>query len=243
MASARAVKSVAPDAHAHAAAPPARTSCGNVILDGALGGGLPAGSLVLLRGESGAGAHEFAFGALGAALESGRSGAWASALRSAGRVARQAADALPAQAAPLLRAIELRPRSLAQDCLDAASSLDARHVLAVESAAALHQGIGDAAFAELLSELAEAAFHADGLILLLHTPGALAPETEARLEESCDAVLTFRWREGSTMRRRILGIDKMHGRAPALASEEVPVFEVGVQQGGGLSLSRVRNLA
>lgn len=222
-----------------ARAPPVPT--GSTVLDDGLGGGLPAGSLLLVSGEAGAGSVEFCLGALHSASREGlRAARFASALRSPARVQREA-DALFPEG-HRIAAVPLPVPLDAARCLVLANEMGRGDVLALESLAALAQAGADDDLVTLLRELAETAERSQGVVLLLHAPGAVPEALEARVSEAVDGTFRFLWRDGGTMRRRFLSIGRLRGLAPLLETEEVPIFEVGLRKGTGFAISRVKSV-
>lgn len=204
-----------------------------------MGGGLPGGALLLLRGDEGAGASELALCVLRAALRRGLGARafFTTTIRSASR-ARHEASAL-FRDEKLAAAIAFRELRRGEDPL--AADLRTGDVLVVESAAGLLRALPHDDLVEGARGLAERAHASQALVLLTQTRGTLATQDEALLGEACDGVLLLRWREGSTMRRRTLEIVKLSGFAPS-GGDETPVFEVGVRPGAGFTVSQVTNV-
>lgn len=222
-----------------------RLPTGCVALDAALAGGLPAGAAVLVTGEDGAGATEFAMTVLRAVARSRKDAVarFASASRRPERASREAETLFESAAdAALLDWVPIDPTQAARSCLQALRGPRPPKALVLESARRLAEAEGPGGFLRLWSALAEEA-HASGcLVILLHAPGTLAPDVEAALREDADAVLHFSWHEGGASRRRVLVLRKLRGLAPALSGEHVPVFEVSLEPGIGYGLSRARSV-
>ena len=222
-----------------------RVPTGNPILDTALGGGLPAGALLLLDGEEGAGATEFALSILrGVARgQMGRKARFSTVLRPAASVAREAAALFEDE--KLGATIEVQvmdPANAPEGCRVALKGLAGGDVLVLESAAALYRALPERAFTSILQGLRDAVAEAGATVLVLHASGSIPATVEAEMAEVADGVFSFRWRDGGTSRRRLLAVTKLRGLAPILDGDEVPVYEAGLHRGLGFSLSQVKSV-
>lgn len=211
------------------------------MLDEALGGGLPEGSLVLVEGESGTGSTEFGFALLAASAAQGRTGAlrFLSGLRSPARAAREAADVLGERPAKDI-AFDAADDDLAEAALALADKLSRGDALVVESVSALRRA--GAPLAPLLRKLGDAAERAGAVIVVLHAPGSVPTAEETEIREAADAVLAFTWKESGPCRRRLLGFPKLRGLMPVFTGEEVPIFEVALHRGRGVVVSQVKTV-
>jgi KaiC/GvpD/RAD55 family RecA-like ATPase len=217
-----------------------RVHTGSRILDTALAGGIAPGSALLVSGEEGAGATEFALTILRtAAREHQRKTRFASALRSAARVSGEMQALF--EGAEEVRDIDVRvlaPMDSAAHLGNVLDGLGEGDVLVIESADALASGQDARRLMPFWHGLADAAQEQGVVVVLLHAPGTLPPAVEASLAEGADGVLRFTWHDGGPTRRRVLSISKLRGLAPMLDGEQVPVFEVALQRGLGFSISR-----
>lgn len=221
---------------------PRLLSTGNAPLDHALGGGLPAGSLVLVRADEGAGATELALCVLRAAVQraAGARVLFLSATRSAARIQREARELFDDEKA--VSAIECMTIG-AQGTPEFPLDLHAGDVVVVESAASLARALPAKDLASRAQAMGELAQTTGALVILLETQGTLPPVVAATLGEMCDGLLLLRWREGSTMRRRVLEVVKRCGLIGGAGDgDEIPVYEVGVRRGSGFSVSQVTNV-
>ena len=221
-----------------------RVETGSRVLDTALAGGIPAGSILFVSGEEGAGATEFALTILRAASKpgSGHKARFASALRSAPRIRRELDALFEGEAARVIDVCKLTAAATRKDMEALISDLGPGDVLAIESAdslAVLGDGFG---LIPIWHDLADAASAKGVVVILLHSPGTLPSPVEAGLAETADGVLRFTWQDGGPVRRRILAISKLRGLAPVLDGDQVPVFEVALQRGIGFSVSVERSV-
>jgi KaiC/GvpD/RAD55 family RecA-like ATPase len=218
-----------------------RVQTGSRILDTALAGGIPSGSSLLVSGEEGAGATEFALTVLRTAARDAphRKARFASALRSAARVAGEL-EALfeGAKEVELIDVRVLAPMESAAHLGNVLDGLGGGDVLVIESADALAGGHDAQRLIPFWHSLADAAQERGVVVILLHAPGTLPLGVEAAIAEGADGVLRFTWHDGGPTRRRLLSIPKLRGLAPVLDGEQVPVFEVALQRGLGFSISR-----
>lgn len=217
-----------------------RVQTGSRILDTALAGGIPPGSALLVSGEEGAGATEFALTVLRtAAREHVRKARFASALRSAARVSGEMKALF--EGAAEVADIDVRvlpPMDAGAHLGNVLDGLGEGDVLVIESADALASGQDARRLMPFWHGLADAAQEQGVVVVLLHAPGTLPSAVEASLAEGADGVLRFAWHDGGPTRRRVLSISKLRGLAPMLDGEQVPVFEVALQRGLGFSISR-----
>lgn len=218
-----------------------RVQTGSRILDAALAGGIPPGSALLVSGEEGAGATEFALTVLRTAARAhpDRKARFASALRSSARVSSELASLF--EGAEEVARIDVRvlaPMDAAAHLGNVLDGLGEGDVLVIESADALASGQDARRLMPFWHGLADAAQERGVVVVLLHAPGTLPSAVEASLAEGADGVLRFTWHDGGPMRRRLLSIPKLRGLAPVLDGEQVPIFEVALQRGLGFSISR-----
>lgn len=221
-----------------------RVETGVSMLDAALGGGFAFGTSVVLTGQEGAGATEFALGFLRHAMGRGkRRGRLASALRSPGRVGAEMTDLFDDPGAP--KGIDIRAvdaEKLRANPLHLMEGLQAGDILLLESAAAIAEPHGDASFIPFWRVMADAAAERSIVVILLHAASSLQRTVEVAMEETSDAVMEFAWQQSGPSRRRTLTIVKLRGLSPALESHEVPVYEISLQKGSGISISRGRSV-
>lgn len=221
-----------------------RIPTGNPILDTLLGGGIPSGTLTFIAGAEGAGATEFVFTLLHGIARTNRGNAirFATALRAPTRAEREAhalfegskdASRIEFQAIPLEDPGETVSRLL--------TGLRAGDILVLESASALVREGGAPTYRDLLV-LGDRAAKAEVAIFLLYTAATLPPEQASGLSEAADGVLTFDWREGSGARRRILKIERISGFPPTVEGEQIPIYEVAIHRGSGVTFSRVKTV-
>ncbi|GEM_PF-6660450 len=216
-----------------------RVQTGSRVLDAALAGGITPGTSLLVSGEEGAGATEFALTLLHAAslAKEGHKAMFASALRSAARVRAEVAALFEDGAEAKIEVRVLRSAIAPDDVAELLAGLQKGDVLVVESADSLAKPGDGWSVMPLWHELADAA-HAQGVVLLLlHAPGTLPAPVEAHLAEGADGVLRFSWQDGGPARRRILVISKLRGLAPVLGGDHVPLFEVALEPGLGYTIS------
>lgn len=221
-----------------------RVATGCAFLDDCLGGGLPGSSTLLVRGDPGAGATEFALSVLRAVAqgEPKRRVRFASALRSERRVRREA-GALFEEDGSLgsLEVLALDPKDIETDLMRALLETGQGDVVVLESLAALaHKDA--AGLAGRLQRLADAAEDWGVTVLVLHAPGTLPVDVELKAADAVDGVLTFRWMDAGPARRRVLTIETVRGLAPHLDADQVPIFEVTLRRGIGFSVSRVKSV-
>ena len=222
-----------------------RVQTGSRVLDAALAGGLPRGASLLVSGEEGAGATEFALTVLKtiAGDKSGHKARFVSAMRSAPRVTEEMKE-LFEEPKPIagLDIVMMASNVTPKDAENILSGLDKGDVLVIESAdslAVLGDGYGLIPFWRALGN--EAA--ARGItVLLLHAHGTLPMPVEHALAQIADGVLRFTWHDGGPSHRRQLEIPKLRGLAPVLDGDQVPIFEVALSKGVGFTVSRERSL-
>lgn len=214
------------------------------VFDAALAGGFTPGTSLLLIGEEGAGATEFALAfARHAAKQEERRVRILSALRSPSRVASEVRALFEgAESSPLLDIRSINVAALLAEPASILEGLDPGSIVLIESADALARA-GDASELPVCwRTIADRASDLGILVMLLHSPGTLPPAVEVALAEEADGVLRFAWHEMGPSRRRSLSIVKLRGLAPVLDGAEVPVFEVALHRGVGFSLSRGRSV-
>ena len=226
--------------------PAKRLTTGNATLDEALGGGLAPGSLVLVEGEEGAGAAEFALTMLrhvALAKGSGTTPRFLSALRSGPRVAREIAELFPRDADAARIEVQ-HVDATHPDGRDVLPLLDLPpgSLAVIESASALARMDPHRGLLPTLRAVGDKAAAADIVVLLLSAPDTMTPDVEASMAEASDGVLSFQWIESGNARRRLLRVKKMRGLAPILDGEQIPIFEVGLHRGRGFSISKVKSL-
>jgi archaellum biogenesis ATPase FlaH len=221
-----------------------RVPTGNSTLDGALGGGIPFGSTLLVEGEEGAGATEFAMTVLRTAKgKDGSVARYLSALRSAPRIGRELADLFQDEkAVEHINVRTIRPRQVEADCVLSVLDMTEGSVLVLESASAIARTESGHDLLALLQLLSDRAAEGGVVLILLHTPSTLPPGIEASLAEAADGVFSFRWLDSGPSRRRLLSIKKMRGLAPVLDGEQIPIFEVALHRGRGFDISKVKSL-
>jgi len=215
---------------------------GDSTFDLALGGGLPHG-LLLLLGEEGAGAIEFAEGLLRAAVTSHQGGRalHVSALRSCERARAQLSEFFEDE--KLAASVDYV--HVPQGPLDFPAGIadwGSARVVVIETAASIAPSCPRGDVAALGVALADLAARSHALVVLVCGKGTLSPDALARLEETADGVLRFAWRHGGTMSRRTMQMVKLRGLAPILEADEVPVFEIALRRGEGVIVSRVTNV-
>jgi KaiC/GvpD/RAD55 family RecA-like ATPase len=223
-----------------------RVPTGNSTLDTALGGGIPYGSTLLVEGEEGAGATEFAMTVLRTvAVERGGESIvrFISALRSAPRVTRELAELFEQQKeVEQINVRVIRPRQVEADCVLSILDMGSGSVLVIESASALARTESGKDLLALIQLLGDRAAESGVVVILLHTPGTIPESVESSLGEAADGVLSFQWLDSGPSRRRLLRIKKMRGLAPVLDGEQIPVFEVGLHRGRGFDISKVKSV-
>lgn len=220
-----------------------RVKTGVQTLDAALSGGITPGAVLLLTGEEGAGATEFAFAFARNAMTQGAQARIVSALRSPARVIAEYRDLFEDPAGA--KKIEVQP--IAGDKLRAfptapLEGLQQGDVLVIESADALAPSGDGYTLTPCWRELADGAGERGVIVMLLHSRGTLPPAVEAAIAEASDAVLQFSWVQAGPARRRSLAIVKLRGLSPLMDSAEVPLFEVSLQRGVGFTVSRGRSV-
>lgn len=216
-----------------------RVQTGSRTLDAALAGGIRPGTSLLVTGEEGAGATEFALTLLHAACaaHTGHKAMFASALRSAARVRAEVAALFEDGDKVDIEVKVLRAAIAPDDVAELLAGLQRGDVLVVESADALAKPGDGWSILPLWHELADAAQAQGVVLLLLHAPGTLPAPVEASLAEGADGVLRFSWQDGGPARRRILAVTKLRGLAPILGGDQVPLFEVALEPGLGYTIS------
>lgn len=220
-----------------------RVKTGVATLDTALSGGIAPGAALLLTGEEGAGATEFAFAFARHAMAHGAHARIVSALRSPARVAAEYRDLFEDPAG----AKDLEVRSIAGDKLRAfptqpLEGLGPGDVLVIESADALAPSGDGYSLTPCWRELADGAAEHAVIVMLIHSRGTLPAPVEGALAEAADAVLQFSWVQAGPARRRSLAIVKLRGLSPVIDSIEVPIFDVALSRGVGFSVSRGRSV-
>lgn len=212
-----------------------RVPSGNAVLDEGLGGGFREGSLVLVEGESGAGATEFVLGVAADAARGRKvTSRFATGLRAPERAAREARDLLGETAAASIRFCALG-NDPARTCQVLLEGLGRGDVLVVESTSTFGSDLP-----LLTRQLGDLAAASGAVVLLLHAPGTLPARDEAGVRDACDACVSFTWKDGGLARRRLMALSKMRGLAPMLETDDVPVFEVALRHGIGIGVSRVK---
>ena len=220
-----------------------RIQTGNRSLDAALAGGIPPGTSLLLRGEEGAGATEFALTVLRTAAAQSHVARFASALRSPTRVRHEYAELFEDEEGG--RTLEVKPMHADKAQADPTAILTGLRrgdVLVLESADALAQPGDGVSLLPFWREVADAAGEAGVTVLLLQSPGTLSHAVESSLAEAADGVMEFTWQLGGPVRRRVLALTKLRGLAPVLDGGEVPVFEVSLHRGIGFTVSRGKSV-
>lgn len=209
---------------------------GNSVLDDALGGGLRAGSLVLVEGDAGAGATEFALAVLAGAVhrDTGAVSRFATGLRAPERAKAEAEALLGDKIAASVRFSALGD-DRGDGCFRAIAEMGRGDVLVIESTSAF-----TADLPPLMRALGDATAATGALVLLLHAPGTLPHGSEVALRDAADVCVAFSWKDGGLSRRRLMTIAKVRGLAPMLEAEDVPVFEVALRHGIGIGVSRVK---
>jgi len=222
-----------------------RLGTGNSTLDAALAGGVLPGAALLVSGEEGAGATEFALAFLRNGLVTKRTShaRFISALRSPARIRSEIAllfeGGIAADAIDVRKVDPEKMRAYPQQALE---GLERGDVLIVESANALAPAGDGYSVPPWWRELADGAGEREVVVILLHSPGTLPRAVEASLAEAADGVLQFAWQSSGATRRRVLALLKMRGLAPVLDGGEVPIFEVALSRGPGFSVSRGRSV-
>jgi len=216
---------------------------GSGILDSALAGGIPSGSAFLAQGEEGAGATEFALTLLRSTttLGQGHRARIASALRSSVRIQRELGDLFEDEKMSI-EIVSFAGGDVHDGCTDALRGLSEGDVLVLESADSLVNGGGETGLIKLWNKVANAAADQGVSVIMLHAPGTLAHATEAALAEGSDGVLSFRWLDSGSARRRVLEVSKIRGLAPILDGDQVPLFEVSLHRGIGFAISPVTSV-
>lgn len=218
---------------------PRAAATGSPLLDAALDGGLAWGASVLLESEEGAGGPELALSVLRAAAARGAAARFVSAIRSPERVRAEIAALFPQEAA--LARVEAR-EARDENGLFAGIGSTPGDVLVVESASALARLAKDGDAAALHRRLAEAAADAGTVLVVVSALGVLPAVAEAALAEGSDVVMSFRWAESGATRRRLLRVRKVRGLAHVLDADQVPVYEIGLHRGRGVTVARVTGL-
>ncbi|WP_058366598.1 RAD55 family ATPase [Haloparvum sedimenti] len=267
-------------------------------LDSILGGGAPPGNVVLLSGESGAGAREFlytsaAMNALGLGdqelfdlyygdLEPDAAVPpevhYVSFTSDKAAIRREMeytmdeeivdaaidwisfADLSDAyfQLSPIPRdwymgetttLQELGNRSGREDVLtalgDYLSANAAGNLVVIDSITDLVSSVSDeiewSDIAMLLKGLKKAAFHWEGLILLLVNEDALSAEKMGALMDAVGGTFRFTWETGGSQRARTMVVREFRGVLSRLEEENIVRFETDIHE-GGLDISDVRKI-
>lgn len=220
-----------------------RVETGIRSLDAALAGGVAPGATLLLTGDEGAGATEFALSFVRHVADRGTHARILSALRSPSRVNAEYHELFESDkenASLEIRAITgEKVRAAPTEVLEGLGRGD---LLLIESADALSAAGDGPALTPYWRAIADAAGESGVVVMLLHSRGTLPPAVEAGLAEAADGVLQFQWHQSGPARRRSLAIVKLRGLSPMLDSAEVPVFEIALQRGTGFSVSRGRSV-
>ena len=219
-----------------------RVKTGVQQLDAALSGGIAAGVVMLLSGEEGAGATEFAFAFARNAMTQGSHARIVSALRSPGRVIAEYRDLFEDQSVSTLEVHPIVGEKLRAMPTQPLEGLRERDVLVIESADSLALGGNGHSLTPCWRELADAAGERGIIVMLLHSRGTLDPAVEGAIAEAADAVLQFSWLQAGPARRRSLAIVKLRGLSPVMDGNEVPLFDVALQRGVGFAVSRGRSV-
>lgn len=221
-----------------------RLGTGNSTLDAALAGGLAPGAAILVSGEEGAGATEFALAFLRTALtHKGAHARFVSALRSPARIRAEIQELFEGEdAAAAIEVRRMEPEKLRAYPQQVLEGLQHGDILIVESANVLAPPGDGYTVPPWWRELADGAGEKQVVVVLLHSPGTLPGAVEAALAEAADGVLQFGWQASGGSRRRTLALLKMRGLAPMLDGGEVPIFEVALHRGLGFSVSRGRSV-
>lgn len=267
-------------------------------LDTILGGGAPPGNVVLLSGESGAGAREFLYtsAAMNALantdadlfdlyygeLESSSSVPpevhYISFTSDKGAISREMeytmadeivdaaidgiefADLSSAyfQMSPIPRdwyegqtstIQELGQRSQREDLLTALGDyLTANatgNLVVIDSVTDLVSSVSDdvewADIAMLMKGLKKAAFHWEGLILLLVNEDSLTDTQMGALMDAVGGTFRFTWETGGSQRARTMVVREFRGVLSRLEAENIVRFETEIHE-GGLDISDVRKI-
>lgn len=225
-----------------------RVQTGSRMLDAALAGGIAPGCALLLRGEEGAGATEFALAFLRHSVE-GKSHAHArflSALRSPNRVRAEihelfnGPDAKDASDKVDVRRLDAEKACAAPDA--SLDGLEAGDAVVIESADALAPSGNGQNVASFWRSIADDAGERGVIVLLLHSPGTLPAGVEAALAEAADGIIDFSWHQSGQMRKRVLSLVKLRGLAPGVDGGEVPLFDLALHRGNGFEVSRGRSV-
>lgn len=213
-------------------------------IDTALAGGIGAGTSLLLAGHEGAGATEFALGFLRHAASRGKRRARiVSALRSPTRIASELVTLFddPSAAKPIeIVAIDAdKLRANPTHVLDGLSNGDVLLIESADSLASPHDAIS---FTPCWRVIADEGADRGVVVMMLHSADTLPRPVEAAMEEAADGVLHFSWQQSGAARRRAFTIVKMRGLLPILEGADVPVFEVALQKGIGIIVSRGRSV-
>lgn len=220
-----------------------RIQTGNRSLDAALAGGIPPGTALLLRGEEGAGATEFALTVLRSATSQAHVARFASALRSTNRVRHEYAELFEDEKGGKdLEVKTIRFDKAQADPTGLLAGLRSGDVLVLESADALAPPGDGVSLLPFWREVADAAGEAGVIVLLLESPGTLPHAVASSLAEAADGVMEFTWKDSGPVRRRVLALTKLRGLAPALDGGDVPVFEVSLHRGIGFTVSRGKSV-
>lgn len=221
-----------------------RVETGVRSLDAALAGGVAPGAALLLTGEEGAGATEFALAfARHVATQDGTQARIISALRSPTRVTAEYHELFEDKTDPkTLEVRAIRGDELRAHPVDVLKGLSRGDVLVIESADALAPSGDGYTLTPCWREIADGAGASGVVVLLLHSRGTLPPAVEAALAEAADGVLQFQWQQSGPARRRMLALVKLRGLSPVLDSTDVPVFEIALQRGSGFSVTRGRSV-
>ena len=93
----------------------------------------------------------------------------------------------------------------------------------------------------LVRGLKKAAFHWDGLILLLVSEDAITDQQFGALMDAASGTLRFSWETGGSQRARTMVVREFRGVLSRLEEEDIVQFEVEIHE-GGLDISDVRKI-
>lgn len=93
----------------------------------------------------------------------------------------------------------------------------------------------------LVRGLKKAAFHWDGLILLLVSEDAITERQFGALMDAASGTLRFSWETGGSQRTRTMVVREFRGVLSRLEEEDIVQFETEIHE-GGLDISDVRKI-